>query len=114
MQMGGVACLGWKDSSEEGARNLRKESSENVLSWRGLNKGRGKMVIFRMSNMVKMILSEWSQRNREVGFRITCIGVASKNIKGFDCQGPIYKNLSTNQSLTGNTENVFGRICFPE
>ena len=49
MQVGNVACLGWKKSPGESARNSRKGSPENVLSQRGLNKGRGKMVIFRMS-----------------------------------------------------------------
>ena len=43
------AFLGWKKSPGQSARNSRKGSPENVLSRRGLNKGRGKMVIFIMS-----------------------------------------------------------------
>ena len=48
-EMEGVACLGWKKSPGESARSSRNESQENVLSRRGLNKGSGKMVIFRIS-----------------------------------------------------------------
>ena len=48
MQMEGVACLGCKKSPRESARNSRNELLEIVLSRRGLNKGNGIMVIFRM------------------------------------------------------------------
>ena len=48
MQVGIVACLGWKKSPGRSARSSRKESPENVLSRRGLIKHKGKMVIFRM------------------------------------------------------------------
>ena len=48
MQMEGVACLGWKKSPGESARSSRKELFENVLSRRGLNKGKGIMVILSM------------------------------------------------------------------
>ena len=58
MQMEGVACLGWKKSPGESARNSRNELPENVLSQKGLNKGRGKMVIFTVSNR-----SEKTQQN---------------------------------------------------
>ena len=50
MQVGIVACLGWKKSPGRSARNSRNESPENVLSRRGLNKGKGIMVIFIVSN----------------------------------------------------------------
>ena len=50
MQMVVVACLGWKKSPGESARSSRKESPENVLSRRGLNKGKGIKVIFKVSN----------------------------------------------------------------
>ena len=49
MQMGIVACLGWKKSPGESARNSWNESLENVLSRRGLNKVNGIMVIFTVS-----------------------------------------------------------------
>ena len=50
MQVGIVACLGMKKSSGESVRNSRNESQENVLSRRGLNKGKGIMIIFMVSN----------------------------------------------------------------
>ena len=50
MQMEGVACLAWKKSPGESARSSWKESSEIILSQRGLIKGRGKMVIFTVLN----------------------------------------------------------------
>ena len=49
MQMEGVACVGWKKSPGESARSSRNESPEIFLSRRGLNKGKGIMVIFKMS-----------------------------------------------------------------
>ena len=48
MQVGIVACLGWKKSPGESARSSRNESPEIFLSQRGLNKGKGIMVIFRI------------------------------------------------------------------
>ena len=48
MQVGIVACLGMKKAPGRSAVKPRKESPENVLSQRGLNKGKGIMVIFRM------------------------------------------------------------------
>ena len=50
MQVGIVACLGWKKSPGQSARGLRKESPENVLARRGLIKRKGKMEIFIVSN----------------------------------------------------------------
>ena len=50
MQVGIVSCLGMKKAPGRSARNSQNESSENVLSWRGLNKGKGIMVIFTVSN----------------------------------------------------------------
>ena len=47
-QMVVVACLGMKKAPGRCAVKPRKESSETVLSWRGLIRGKGKMVIFRM------------------------------------------------------------------
>ena len=49
MQVGIVACLGWKKSPGRSARNSWNESPEIVLSRRGLIKGKGIMVIFTMS-----------------------------------------------------------------
>ena len=46
--MEGVACLWWMDSPGRSARSSRKESPENILSRRGLNMGKGIMVISRM------------------------------------------------------------------
>ena len=48
MQVGIVACLGWKKSPGQSARSLRKETREADLSRRGLIKVKGKKVIFRM------------------------------------------------------------------
>ena len=50
MQVGIVACLGMKKAPGRSAVKLRKESPENVLSRRGLNKGKGIKVIFIVSN----------------------------------------------------------------
>ena len=50
MQVGIVAFLGMKKAPGESARNSRNESPENILSRRGLNKGKGIMVIFIVSN----------------------------------------------------------------
>ena len=50
MQVGIVACLGWNKSLGRSARNSRNESPEIILSRRGLNKGKGIMVIFTVSN----------------------------------------------------------------
>ena len=49
MQVGIVACLGMKKTPGRSAVKPWKESPKNVLSRRGLNKGKGMMVIFRMS-----------------------------------------------------------------
>ena len=48
MQMVVVACLGMKKAPGRSAERPRKESPERVLSRRGLIRGKGKMVIFRM------------------------------------------------------------------
>ena len=48
MQVGIVACLGMKKAPGRSAVKPRKDLPENVLSRRGLIKGRGKMVIFSM------------------------------------------------------------------
>ena len=50
MQVGIVACLGMKKAPGRSVRSSRNESPEIVLSWRGLNKGKGIMVIFIVSN----------------------------------------------------------------
>ena len=50
MKVGIVACLGMKMAPGRSAVKPRKDSPENILSWRGLNKGKGIMVIFTMSN----------------------------------------------------------------
>ena len=47
MQVGIVAFLGMKKAPGRSARSSRNESPENVLSWRGLVKGKGIMVIFQ-------------------------------------------------------------------
>ena len=49
MQMVVVACLGMKKAPGRSAERPRKESPERVRSWRGLIKGKGKMVISSMS-----------------------------------------------------------------
>ena len=46
MQVGIVACLGMKKAPGRSAVKPRKDLPENILSRRGLIKGRGKMVIF--------------------------------------------------------------------
>ena len=46
MQVGIVACLGMKKTPGRNAVKPLKDSPENVLSRRGLNKGKGIMVIF--------------------------------------------------------------------
>ena len=48
MQVAVVACLGMKDSPGRNAGISRKNLPETFPYRRGLNKGRGKMVIFRM------------------------------------------------------------------
>ena len=48
VQVGIVACQGMKKEPGRSAVKPRKDLSENVLSQRGLIKGRGKMVIFSM------------------------------------------------------------------
>ena len=48
MQVGIVACLGMKKAPGRSAVTPRKESPEIIVSRRGLNKGKGIMVIFRM------------------------------------------------------------------
>ena len=48
MKVGVVAFLGMKKAPGRSARNSRNESPENILSRRGLNKGKGIMVIFSM------------------------------------------------------------------
>ena len=80
MQMEGVACLGKMDSPEESTRNSRKESPENVLSRRGLNKGKGIMVVFIVSNHSEIKPTEQARRDEEVGFGFTSFGVVVKNI----------------------------------
>ena len=50
MQMVVLACLGVTKTPGRSVVKLRKESPETVLSRRGLNKGRGKKVIFTVSN----------------------------------------------------------------
>ena len=53
MQVVIVACLGMKKAPGKSAVKARKESPENVLSQRGLNKGKGIKVIFKVSNHSK-------------------------------------------------------------
>ena len=53
MQMGVVACLGMRNTPGRCAVKPRKESPEKVLSWRGLIRGKGKMVIYSMSNHIE-------------------------------------------------------------
>ena len=48
MQVGIVACLGWRDSSGKSAVKPREDSSEKILSRRGLIKGKGIKVILTM------------------------------------------------------------------
>ena len=48
MQVGVVACLGMKKAPGRSADGSRKQLPERVLSWRGLIRGKGKMVIFIM------------------------------------------------------------------
>ena len=50
MQMVVVACLGMKKAPGRSAVKPQKDSSEKILSRRGLIRGKGKMVIFSMSN----------------------------------------------------------------
>ena len=50
MQMVVVACLGMKETPGRCAERPRKESPEILLSRKGLVNGKGKMVIFTVSN----------------------------------------------------------------
>ena len=50
MQVGIVTCLGMKKAPGRSAVKPRKESPENVISQRGLNKGKGINVIFTVSD----------------------------------------------------------------
>ena len=50
MQVGIVACLGMNKAPGRSAVKPQKDSPEIVLSQRGLNKGKGIMVIFIVSN----------------------------------------------------------------
>ena len=48
MQMVVVACLGKKNAPGRSAETSQKDLPETLLSRKGLVKGKGKMVIFRM------------------------------------------------------------------
>jgi hypothetical protein len=48
MQVDTVACLVMKEPSGRSAETLAEKSPEKIPSRRGLDKGRGKMVIFRV------------------------------------------------------------------
>ena len=80
MQMEGVACLGEMDTSGGSARSSRKESPENVLSRRGMNKGKGIMVIFSMPKHNQSAATERARRNEEVGFGFNSFGVKDKKL----------------------------------
>ena len=72
MQMVVVACLGMKNAPGRSAVKPQKDSSKNVLSQRGLIRGKGKMVIFLVcQTIVKMIPKVWARRDEEVGIGIT-------------------------------------------
>ena len=53
MQMVVVACLGMKKAPGRSAVKPQKDSPEIILSRRGLNKGKGIMVIFTVSNHIE-------------------------------------------------------------
>ena len=53
MQVGIVACMGIKEAPGRSAVKPRKDLPETDLSRRGLNKGKGIMVIFTMSSILK-------------------------------------------------------------
>ena len=48
MQVAVVACLGLEEPSGRSAEKITEKSPEKIPSRRGLNKGRGKMVIFKV------------------------------------------------------------------
>ena len=50
MQVGIVACLGMKKTPGRCAERSQKDSPETLLSRKGLVNGKGKMVIFTVSN----------------------------------------------------------------
>ena len=69
MQMVVVAFLGMKKAPGRSAERPRKESPERVLSWRGLIRGKGKMVIFKMlKHNENGIKSLGSKRRRRGGW----------------------------------------------
>ena len=70
MQMVVVACLGMKNTPGENARSLRNESLENVLSRRGLIRGKGKKVIFIVSSSIIRRSGLWNHLIWSYGCRV--------------------------------------------
>ena len=86
MQVAVVACLGMKNSPGRGAMNSRKELPEKFPSRRGMNKGRGKMVIFRV----------W--QHHEHGTIGTCLtnwdrGLWNHVIRSYGCRDTAVRSL---------------------
>ena len=67
MQVAVVACLGMEEPSGRSAETLVEKSPKKIPSRRGLNKGRGNMVIFRMLQHGENYANRMGLTNRERG-----------------------------------------------
>ena len=73
MQVGIVASLGMKKAPGRSAVKPQKDSPEIILSRRGLNKGKGIMVIFTVSNHSENITNRTGSTKQRSGLWIHLI-----------------------------------------
>ena len=97
MQVGIVAFLGMKEAPGRSAVKPWKDSPENVLSRRGLNKGKGIKAIFTMSNHSENMTNRMGSTKRRSERWFHLKRSYGKKIWKFFCQGPIYNESIFNQ-----------------
>ena len=112
MQVGIVACLGWKKSPGRSVVKPRKDLLETVLSRRSCLRTRAKRSFSQCQTIVKMKPIERARQNKEVGFGITSFGVTDKKIWSVFCQGPIYNEKIFKQGPGQKNRMRSREICF--
>ena len=86
MQMGIVACLGWKKSPGRSAVKPRKDLPETVLSRRGCLRAMAKWSFSECSNIKKMVPSKRARRTEKLSVGI--VGVLGTGVPRLACLRP--------------------------